>query len=155
MTDVAKRFVSKRMVAVLNRMCVQLTGGMSASRTNLRPGTSLGFVERIRENEFFGERLYPDVFHQAAAYMFHVIKDHVFLDGNKRTGLAAAVTLLEWNGVRLEPFDEESAYAFVIQVASGPNDPARALPRIAKWLEDQTRDVSRPDPRRGAPRPRG
>lgn len=134
MSGLATRFVSKRMVVVLNRMCVELSGGMGASRTNLRPGASLGFVERIHANELFGERLYPDLFHQAAAYMFHVIKDHVFTDGNKRTGLAAAVTLLEWNGVRLGPFDEESAYAFVIDVAAGPNDPEGAIPRIAAWL---------------------
>ncbi len=130
----ARRMLTKRMVAALNRMCVEITGGLSASPANLRPGASLGFVERIHKNELFGERLYPDLYHQAAAYMFHVIKDHVFVDGNKRTGLAAAVTLLEWNGVRVGPFDEERAYTFVIGVAGGGAAPKREIPRIAAWL---------------------
>ncbi len=35
----------------------------------------------------------------AAAYLFHVVKNHPFVDGNKRTGLAVALTFLEVNGV--------------------------------------------------------
>jgi len=92
-------------------------------------------VDKIFNNSVFGETIYPDIFHQAAAYMFHIIKDHVFMDGNKRTGLACAVTFLQWNNVMFGRFDEEEAYAFVIDVAAGPNDPEEAVPRIARWLE--------------------
>jgi death on curing protein len=130
------RYVNKRMIVVINRLCLEVTGiGMRASVTNLRHGASLGFVDQIFHNSVFGDKIYPDIFHQAAAYMFHVIKDHVFVDGNKRTGLACAVTFLQWNNVVFGRFDEEEAYAFVIDVAAGPNDPERVVPRIARWLE--------------------
>lgn len=38
----------------------------------------------------------------AAAYLFHVVKNHPFVDGNKRTGLAVALTFLEVNGVLIK-----------------------------------------------------
>lgn len=130
------RYVNKRMALVINQMCVGLSGGYSANtRSNVRGGLSLGFVDRIFVNELFGETLYPSLYHQAAAYMFYIIKDHVFLDGNKRTGLLCAVTFLEWNGIAFSPFDEDAVFEFVIGVAGGPNRPEHEIPRIAQWLE--------------------
>lgn len=38
----------------------------------------------------FGEPLCKDVYEVAAAYCFHIIKNHPFIDGNKRTGMLAA-----------------------------------------------------------------
>lgn len=37
----------------------------------------------------------------AAAYIFHIVKNHPFIDGNKRTGIAAALVFLELNGVEV------------------------------------------------------
>jgi len=130
------RYVTKRMALVINQMCVGLTGGYAANtRSNIRGGLSLGFVDRIFVNEFFGETLYPSLFHQASAYMFYIIKDHVFLDGNKRTGLLCAVTFLEWNSIDFKPFDEDKVFDFVMEVAGGPNRPETEIPWIAAWLE--------------------
>ena len=70
--------------------------------------------------------------------MFYIIKNHMFLDGNKRTGLACAVTFLQWNGVKLAPFEEDSAYEFVMGVAGGPNDADTVIPIIADWLRDHS-----------------
>jgi death-on-curing protein len=42
----------------------------------------------------------------AAAYLFHIVKNHAFLDGNKRTALVAALVFLDINGVSLERDDE-------------------------------------------------
>ena len=128
------RFVNKAMLVVLNRLVVQMTGGTAATGTNLRDGAGLGFVELIHHNEIFGQPVYPDLYHRAAAYMFYVIKNHVFLDGNKRTGLAAAVTFLQWNGLALGALDEDASFDFVEGVAGGPNDPDTLIPRIAEWL---------------------
>ncbi len=141
MTDAELKYVNKKMVVVINRLGLEVTGtGMLASATNLRQGANLGFVDQIFHNTVFGEEIYPDIFHQAAGYMFYIIKDHVFMDGNKRTGLACAVTFLQWNNVMFDPFDEETAYAFVMDVAAGVNDPQEAVPKIAVWLKAASRD---------------
>ena len=55
----------------------------------------------------FGDFLHPTLEEQAAAYLFHVVQNHPFLDGNKRAGLAAALAFLGINGVRLAASNEE------------------------------------------------
>lgn len=136
---IPSRFVNKRMLVVLNQVSIHMAGGSSMSKTNIREGQSLGFVEKIHINNIFGQAIYPDIFHQAAAYMFHIIKSHTFNDGNKRTGLLAAVAFLQWNKIELEPFDEDSVFEFVMDVAGGPNDPDSVIPTVAEWLRSMAR----------------
>lgn len=47
---------------------------------------------------FGGAFLHEDLFQMAAAYLFHLVKNHPFVDGNKRAGLAAALVFLDLNG---------------------------------------------------------
>ena len=55
---------------------------------------------------FCGERLHASLEEQAAAYLFHLVKNHPFVDGNKRTGLMAMLVFLALNGRRLEAPDD-------------------------------------------------
>ena len=48
-----------------------------------------------------GDDLYSTVYEKAAALLFSIIKNHPFVDGNKRTGLHAAMTFLELNGYKV------------------------------------------------------
>ena len=132
------KYINKRLVVVINRLCVSVTGGLATTATNLRDGASLGFVDRIHVNEIFGVRIYHSIFEQAAAYMFYILKNHVFMDGNKRTGLAVAITFLQWNCIYFSPFEEDETFDFVVGVAAGPNDPGVAIPKIALWLQTQS-----------------
>lgn len=43
--------------------------------------------------------LHRDLFEMAAAYIFHVVQNHPFVDGNKRTGLLSAVIFLAANNI--------------------------------------------------------
>ena len=72
---------------------------------------------------FGGEFLHEDLFAMAAAYLFHIVSNHAFIDGNKRTGLAAALTFLEING---HPIDKSSPllYDATMAVAEGKLDKA-------------------------------
>jgi death-on-curing protein len=51
---------------------------------------------------FGGQFLHSDLFRMAAAYLFHIIKNHPFIDGNKRTGLGSALSFLDRNGIPIE-----------------------------------------------------
>ncbi len=73
---------------------------------------------------FGGEFLHRDLFEMAAAYLFHIVQNHPFVDGNKRTGTATALVFLEMNGVALEA-DEDTLVALVLDVAQGRADKAR------------------------------
>lgn len=56
------------------------------------------------------------LFDIAAAYAFHVAESQAFLDGNKRTGIAAALVFLEGNGVEV-PEATEELYQAMIAIA--------------------------------------
>ena len=55
------------------------------------------------EAEFGGRLLHPSIGAQAAAFLFHLVKNHPFADGNKRLGTATALVFLEINGYELDP----------------------------------------------------
>lgn len=47
---------------------------------------------------FGSQRLHADLFEMASAYLFHIVRNHPFVDGNKRAGAAAALVFLRLNG---------------------------------------------------------
>lgn len=51
---------------------------------------------------FSGEFLHKDVFEMAAAYLFHIVQNHPFVDGNKRTGTTVSYIFLKLNGFHLK-----------------------------------------------------
>ena len=56
-----------------------------------QPQTSIG-----------GAFVHDGLFAMAAAYLFHIVSNHPFVDGNKRTGLLAALVFLDLNGIAIE-----------------------------------------------------
>lgn len=71
------------------------------------------------------EYLHTDIYEMAAAYLFHIIRNHPFVDGNKRTGAVAAVVFLTMNGIELHA-DEKSFESMVRSVAEGNTGKAEA-----------------------------
>ena len=67
---------------------------------------------------FGGRLLHPSIPEMAAAYLFHLVQDHPFIDGNKRVGLAAVLAFLGLNDLWLESDDEELT-ELVLRVARG------------------------------------
>ena len=59
------------------------------------------------EASFGGQYLHADIFEMAAAYIYHLVMNHPFVDGNKRVGLEAALIFLEINNENLNASDEE------------------------------------------------
>jgi death-on-curing protein len=67
---------------------------------------------------FGGEDLYPTIVEKAAALGFTLIKNHPFVDGNKRTGHATMETFLILNGFEIDASVDEQEEV-ILQVASG------------------------------------
>jgi death-on-curing protein len=53
------------------------------------------------EASFAGAWLHKDHYEMAAAYAYHLCQNHPFIDGNKRTALAAALVFLELNDISI------------------------------------------------------
>lgn len=79
---------------------------------------------------FGGKYLYGTVYEMAAAYLFHIVSNHPFIDGNKRGGLLCAITFLEINGIEVDD-PNGSLYDLTYGVAEGKIEKAE----IAKHLE--------------------
>ncbi len=89
-------------------------GGASGLRDMELLKSALG----IPPATFGGTFLHPTIYEMAAAYLFHLVENHPFVDGNKRVGAMAALVFLDMNGIDFEASDEEFT-AMVLRVASG------------------------------------
>lgn len=67
---------------------------------------------------FDGEFVHEDVPAMAGAYLFHLAKNHAFIDGNKRVALGAALYFLYLNDIPPE-FPEQALESCVLSVAAG------------------------------------
>jgi death-on-curing protein len=67
---------------------------------------------------FGGEFLHKDLFEMAGAYLYHIVQNHPFADGNKRTGAASAIIFLTINGIEIEA-DEDGLVQLTLAVAQG------------------------------------
>ena len=77
-----------------------------------------------------------DLAARAAAYLFGLVKNHGYVDGNKRVGFASAATFLLLNGLRLTASEAE-AYAAVIAVVEGRSSESD----LAAWLRGNTQPL--------------
>jgi death-on-curing protein len=101
-------------VAALHAESIRRFGGSAG----LRDAGLLESALAMPQASMFGEYLHPTLHEQAAAYFFHLVSNHPFIDGNKRTGLAAALTFLGMNGVWVEATNDE-LIALTLGVAEG------------------------------------
>jgi len=117
-------------VMVLHARLIQRTGGSGGVRD-----MSLLESALARPHATFGQDdLYPDLWSKAAALMHSLIRNHPFVDGNKRTGLAAVAIFLELNGYVLAA-SNQAVLEFTRQVAVGGME----LAEMATWLEAHSR----------------
>lgn len=70
---------------------------------------------------FDGTLLNADPYRLAAAYAVYIIRGHPFIDGNKRVGLAAALSFLDLNGLPANP-DNLTMYEACMSAAEGRMD---------------------------------
>ncbi|HEY5314603.1 MAG TPA: type II toxin-antitoxin system death-on-curing family toxin [Pirellulales bacterium] len=83
---------------------------------------------------FGGQLLHADIFEIAAAYVYHLVQNHPFIDGNKRVGAVAADVFLALNGVELVAGQDDYA-SLVLSVAQG----TLAKPDIASFFRSNTK----------------
>ena len=70
------------------------------------------------QTSFDGEFVHGGLFAMAAAYLFHIVSNHPFVDGNKRAGTLAAVVFLDVNGISIN-HPSEALYQLTMGVAEG------------------------------------
>ena len=120
------RFVTLAEVLELYRRVLEATGGSPGIR-DLHGLESALAQPRMT---FEGDDLYPSVVEKAAALGFSLIKNHPFVDGNKRLGHAAMELFLLMNSFEIRaPTDEQER--LILRVASGE----AGREELVGWLE--------------------
>ncbi len=79
--------------------------------------------------------MYPTVCDKAGVYVFNIIANHIFSDGNTRTGLEAGLIFLKLNGYQLTPVVTNLMLTdFILSVASGNE----SLKSVQSWLKENS-----------------
>ena len=93
----------------------------------------LGLLESalaMPQAQFGGEFLHEDIYMMAAAYLFHLTKNHPFVDGNKRAGLATTILFLNLNGRKLVANkDELTDLVLAVAQSQSGKEQIAAFPR--------------------------
>ncbi len=97
------RFLDLAKVLEIHASCIDLYGGTHGLR-------DISLLESAIAQPlagFGGKYFHTDLFEMAAAYLFHLSRNHPFIDGNKRTALASTLVFLAYNSVEIEATTDE------------------------------------------------
>lgn len=122
------RFLSLSEIIEIHQDQVTRYGGASGIRDMDLLKSALGMPLAT----YGGKFLHTDICEMAAAYLFHLVKNHPFLDGNKRVGAVAALVFLALNGYDFNAPEEDFA-EMVLSVARGELDKADVTVFLRFW----------------------
>jgi death on curing protein len=125
------QFLNLEDVLTLHEMQIERYGGATGMRDQGLLESAIGMPQA----SFGGEFMHKGLFEMAAAYAFHIAENQPFVDGNKRTALAAALVFLDWHQIEIEEPNGE-LYTAMIQIAERKLDKA-GLAQLFKRLSKQ------------------
>jgi death-on-curing protein len=123
-------FLETSDVLKMHQKMIQLFGGTFGVR-------EMGLLESAVDmpKASFGDQfLHETIFDKAAAYLFHIAKNHAFVDGNKRTAYVAMQTFLRMNGYRLVA-DEHEREQLAVDTATSQLDKKQIAALLDSWSE--------------------
>jgi death-on-curing protein len=112
-------------VLYLHSLMYSATGGLSG----LRDGAALESAIYHSYATFEGKDLYQTVEEKAARQAYGIIRNHPFIDGNKRTGLFVMLVFLQLNNIKLN-FTQSELVDLGVGIAEGQTDSEQ----ITKWI---------------------
>lgn len=120
------KYLTPQDVLLLHDMAIEESGGSHGVR-------DVGLMESAihrPQSTFGGQDLYAGIFDKTAALCQSLIKNHPFVDGNKRTALFAAMTFLELNGHLFESSQEE-----LVEFGIAIDTKDMSIEDIAEWFQ--------------------
>lgn len=123
------RYLDLQQVLRIHERAVVQYGGSLGVRDQglLEPALAAG------QQTMFGLDLYPDLASKAAILIFSLVKNHPFVDGNKRTGLLGLLLFLNLNGSTLNGSNDD-LYDFPIDLATSRLDKEQAIEWIRRHI---------------------
>ncbi len=119
------KILNKRQILLLHEQLIRETGGTAG----LRDEGMLESALSAPYQEFQSFTPYPTVQQKAARLGYGLVMNHPFVDGNKRIGTHAMLTLLALNGIELT-YTQEELSKFVLDLAAG----IRKYEDLLQWI---------------------
>ncbi|HFD38389.1 MAG TPA: type II toxin-antitoxin system death-on-curing family toxin [Anaerolineae bacterium] len=123
------RYLSVEEMLLIHEYAIREFGGSAELASLSRLEAALASPQQT----MFGQDLYPGIYAKAAVLILGIVKNHPFVDGNKRAGLFALFEFLERNGWTIEA-PADALYKFTIDIATSALDKSE----IADWLRAHT-----------------
>jgi death-on-curing protein len=120
------KILTKEQILLLHSQLIENFGGSP----EIRDDALLDSAISTPFQTYDGKELYPTLLDKASRLCFGLVKNHPFVDGNKRIGTHAMLVFLAINGIDLEYGDSE-LIDLILSVASGE----RSDSDILKWLQ--------------------
>ena len=111
-------WIDERDALALHDRLLALHGGASGVRDE---GLLTSALARARQLHAYADA--PHIVEMATAYTAGIVRNHPFIDGNKRTGFVVGILFLELNGYSFAATEEDAAQA-VLNLAAGTLDEA-------------------------------
>ncbi len=120
-------------IVEINRRMIKHFGGSFYEGDNnlLNPGSLEHVLEEI-QGSLFGKEPFPSLFEKAAAICCRIIQNHVFHDGNKRTGMEACRIFLELNGYKMEI--DRKVIDMALRIATSQVE----FEDVVRWIKERT-----------------
>ena len=126
------KLLSAEQILFIHARLIEETGGSHGVRDLNMLLSAVGRSQASFDNQ----DLYPDLFSKAAALMESLIRNHPFVDGNKRTGVVAAGLFLRRNGYRLTTNNAE-----LVTVTMDIAQSKSSLADLAIWLRENSQPI--------------
>jgi len=126
------KFLGKHLVLLLHRHLVEEFGGSHGIRDEGLLDSALAMPYMT----FYGQDLYPSLEAKAAQLCFGLVKNHPFIDGNKRIGAHCMLALLEANNVFLQ-YEQEELQDCILSLASSE----LSAEGLVAWIKSHITEV--------------
>jgi len=107
-------FLTIEQVLQIHESMIATYGGLAGVRDTAMLHSAVSMPPAMFNEKY----LHESIFDMAAAYLYHIVCNHPFNDGNKRTGAATAIIFLHINDVIINA-DEDGLVDITLQTASG------------------------------------
>ncbi|HBF74649.1 MAG TPA: type II toxin-antitoxin system death-on-curing family toxin [Lactobacillus sp.] len=125
-------YLTRNQLIEINRFAVLSVGGISYG---VQSEAALEVIIKQPAQVVFGHELYDNIWLKAAFVLQKITKKHVFVDGNKRTAIMAALYFLHINGYQAKNLQLiNHSDDFILAITNSPDNEDTML-EIAKWLE--------------------
>lgn len=124
------RYLDKRHILLLHKQLIDISGGSY----EIRDDALLESALNAPFQSFDGADLYPTVLQKAVRLGFGLIRNHPFVDGNKRIGTHAMLIFLDINNISLK-YNDDELIEIILKIASSTADEQQLLQWVQEHIE--------------------